>query len=86
MFRNVTHLEVLDLSGTFNDYACTQIARIPNLTHLSFRVGELYAQLVPVLCASPQLQGLVVLCSLNEKTVTKRAGEIDEFQHLIEVE
>ncbi|KAJ6571538.1 hypothetical protein B0H19DRAFT_662446 [Mycena capillaripes] len=68
VLRNVTHLEVLDLSGTFNDYVCTQIARIPNLTHLSFRVEAFCAVLVPVLRASSQLQCLVFLCPLDMET------------------
>ncbi|KAJ7777678.1 hypothetical protein DFH07DRAFT_731106 [Mycena maculata] len=65
LFRNITHLEVLD-SADARPAAWPSIAAIPNLTHLAFSDPDFCPIFGAVLLASKRLRCLVFLCRDDE--------------------
>ncbi|KAJ7733384.1 hypothetical protein DFH07DRAFT_780605 [Mycena maculata] len=67
VFRHITHLELRNIRPEkLGDTTWVQVAHIPNLTHLSFRVQEFCGSLGCTLCASLRLTCLIFLCPRNE--------------------
>ncbi|KAJ7430211.1 hypothetical protein B0H11DRAFT_2138202 [Mycena galericulata] len=62
LFRNITHLEVLD-SASVRESAWPAIASIPNLTHLAFCDPAFCPIFASVLRTSSRMQCLIFLCA-----------------------
>ncbi|KAJ7718446.1 hypothetical protein B0H16DRAFT_1475584 [Mycena metata] len=80
VFRNLTHLELIDALSSFDTahQICTGLTDIPNLTHIAFMTEMLGKALQPLLHLFTHLRAIVALGTRDEDLFTELTTE-DRF-------